>query len=76
MTASFSLDGEKIKIPCPHCRKNLEVTVRQLKTSPEVKCPACGNTTKLEASKFKKDNESIEQSMRGLQRQLGNLFKK
>lgn len=76
MSSSFSLDSEKLQVPCPHCGKGIEVTIGQAKRSPDVRCRSCGQTSKLDATKFKKQIETAEKSVHDLQRQLGNLFKK
>jgi transcription elongation factor Elf1 len=76
MSGSFSLDNEKIKVPCPSCGKGIEVTIGQAKRSPNVTCRSCGKSVKLEASQLKKQIDTVEKSVRDLQRKLGNLFKK
>ncbi|MGJ9420449.1 hypothetical protein ACHAC9_22235 [Massilia sp. CMS3.1] len=76
MGDSFSLDNEKIQVPCPNCSKGIEVTIGQAKRNPSVQCRSCRQTVKLDATQMKKQIDAVEKSVRDLQRQLGNMFKK
>lgn len=75
MNRPFSLDNEKIKVPCPNCRKSIEVTIGKAKRNPSLSCRSCGQSVKIEASQLKKEIDSVEKSVRDLQRQLGKMFK-
>jgi uncharacterized Zn finger protein len=75
MGGTFSLDNEKIKIPCPNCSKGIEVKIGEAKRNPSLKCRACGQTVKIDATQLKKEIDAAEKSVRDLQRQIGKLFK-
>jgi DNA-directed RNA polymerase subunit RPC12/RpoP len=55
MTSVF--DAFLVPVPCDKCGDEFEETMARLKTSPDLTCPGCGHTIKVDGSKM---NEGLE----------------
>lgn len=66
----INLNDQKINIPCPHCKKDIEITIGQAKRNPEVTCRSCRNTTKIDANQFTQQIRLVEKSLLDLKRSL------
>lgn len=66
--SKLSLDGEKIDVPCPQCRKKLTDTIGALRRKPDRHCGGCGVD-------FSIDTQQLDKDVRELNRSLDKLFK-
>lgn len=67
------LDKETIKLPCPHCRREVAQTIGQLKLNPKLTCEACRQDFSVDAHQLRAAIQKIEKSLADLQRTLGRL---
>lgn len=56
------LDGQKIDVPCPECRRKVTASVGQLKRSPKLTCPS-GHTFDVDAKEFAREIAKVEKSI-------------
>lgn len=70
-----NLDGQSIELSCPHCQRKLSQTIGKIKTNPTLRCPACGQDFRVNASQFKAQFAKVEKALADLTRKFGRLGK-
>lgn len=67
----YSLQDRELKIPCPGCKKEITIKVKDVGTS--IKCPYCKKTIHLEDDGFSKGTKKVEKSINDLMDSLKKL---
>ncbi|MEN6302450.1 MAG: hypothetical protein ABFC96_03150 [Thermoguttaceae bacterium] len=68
-------DNQTIQIPCPECGHEITETIGRLKNDPDLPCPGCGITIKINAEKFREGFKGAEDALANFERSLGKLGK-
>jgi DNA-directed RNA polymerase subunit RPC12/RpoP len=63
-------DKEDLSFSCPHCKKEFQTTVAQMKR-PDEKCPHCA--TKFETCDFRRGVDNAEEEIERFKRHLESL---
>jgi uncharacterized Zn finger protein (UPF0148 family) len=68
-------DSHQVDLPCPKCKYKISANLGDLRTSPQLICPACGVTFTVDASGFNKGADEVEKALDDMKRKLRNAFK-
>lgn len=69
-------DKHKIGFDCPKCGHGISETIRKLKTSPDLNCPACGTTISIDADDFARGVRDAEKQIEDFRKGLGGTRKR
>jgi len=65
------LEKERTQLPCPKCKKKIEVTYFDIYAKKEAKCSSCGTTYKFKPS----DAYNLQSAISNLEKAQENLEK-
>jgi DNA-directed RNA polymerase subunit RPC12/RpoP len=54
-------DNIRVPVPCDKCGDEFEETIAHLKTSPDLTCPGCGHTIKVDGAKMREGLQIFEE---------------
>lgn len=69
-------DATKIDIECPGCGRRIQETLGRLKNSPTLVCPNCQQRIAVDGKEAKKGLDSVDRSLRDLDKALKGLGKR
>jgi len=66
---------QKVKIPCPKCKKEQHVSLEQIANEEQIKCVGCGKTIKLidKNGSARKAVKNVDKSIQDLKKTLSSL---
>lgn len=65
------LENEKTHLPCPKCKKEIQVTYHDIYAKKEAKCSSCGTTYKFKPS----DANNLHYAISNVESAISNLEK-
>lgn len=66
---AFSLNDQKIEIPCPQCRRKTAKTIGWIKSNRHFTC-ICGTAIELDKAQFTREIASVEKALNDFGKKL------
>jgi DNA-directed RNA polymerase subunit RPC12/RpoP len=66
-------DSKEVTVKCPECSHEITETIGHFRASPDIQCPGCSVTIKIEASSLDEALKSAEKSFADLKRKISRI---
>ncbi|MGC0155009.1 hypothetical protein ACPRNU_21330 [Chromobacterium vaccinii] len=62
----LDIDNHELALPCPGCGKKVEEKIGRLRTNPDISCPSCGASIKIDADELNQGIKAVEKQLDAL----------